>query len=409
MSAAAVTPSEPSQRFLDLLDTSLRNGHLRKLVLSKYTGPDAGLERIDARPVGLRAGTHLQCVLRYATRDITRNLPLDEACAQVTHWLSSGFLRGHLLADHAQWQLSITRKGKAHLTQAASQVALAAADAAHHTEHNRAKERWVPLDRPYWTDLGLTTDQRSLVPAMARKWKQINKFVEIVAHAFDGSPLAANRAPRVVDFGSGKGYLTFALHDYLRHHGHAEAIVTGVDLRDDLVNLCQSVATRHALTGLSFIAGDVRTHQPPGMDVMIALHACDIATDHALHLGIRAGASIIVCAPCCHKQVRPQMGAPGVMAALLRHGIHMGQQAEMVTDTARALLLEACGYTTQVFEFVSLEHTQKNKMILGVRRALGDARRREATAQLHELMNFYGVKEHALEQLLRADGHLKEA
>ena len=412
MSAAAspvhdIAPP-PIERFLDLVVPCLQAGRLRKLVLSKYSGAEVGLQRVEARPVLLRGTLHLQCVWRYATRDVTRNLSASVCCTELARGLADGFQRAHLLADDAHWQLAITRKGKAHLTRLAAPAEPNTAPAlpAVPVEHNRAKQRWVPLERPYWTDLGLTTPDGVLIPAMARKWKQINKFVEIVAHAVEGSSLAFAPAPRVVDFGAGKGYLTFALHDYLRHHGHPDAAVTGVELREDLVGLCQAAADRHTLTGLNFAAGDVRTHQPPGMDVMIALHACDIATDYALHLGIRAAASIIVCAPCCHKEVRPQMGAPGVMAALLRHGIHLGQQADMVTDTARALLLEACGYATQVFEFVSLEHTQKNKMILGVYRALNEARRREALAQLRELLAFYGVQEQALERLLRADGRL---
>ena len=113
----------------------------------------------------------------------------------------------------------------------------------------------------------------------------------------------------------------------------------------------------------------MRSVAPPTLDVMIALHACDIATDYAIHTGMRAGASIIMCSPCCHKQIRPQMQSPHPLQPMLQHGLHLGQQAEMVTDGLRALLLEACGYETQVFEFVSLDHTNKNKMILAVKRA----------------------------------------
>ena len=146
---------------------------------------------------------------------------------------------------------------------------------------------------------------------------------------------------------------------------------------------------------------------PQPLDVVVALHACDTATDHALHLGMRAGASVIVCSPCCHKEIRPQMLTPPVLQPLLRHGIHLGQQAEMVTDALRALWLEAQGYATQVFEFVALEHTSKNKMILAVKHR-GDAlaaavkRRPEVLAQIDEIKRFYGLREHSLERLIRA-------
>jgi hypothetical protein len=137
-----------------------------------------------------------------------------------------------------------------------------------------------------------------------------------------------------------------------------------VELRTGLVTLCEASARRHGLQGLSFNAGDVRSYEPDPVDVMIALHACDTATDHAIHLGLRAGAQLIVCSPCCHKQLRPQMKSPPLLRPMLQHGIHLGQQAEMVTDSLRALLLDAAGYDTQVFEFIALEHTSKNKMIL---------------------------------------------
>ena len=149
-------------------------------------------------------------------------------------------------------------------------------------------------------------------------------------------------------------------------------------------------------------------YTPARLDVMIALHACDIATDHAIHLGLRAGAAIIMCSPCCHKQIRPQMQMPATLRPMLQHGIHLGQEAEMVTDSLRALLLEAEGYETQVFEFIALEHTSKNKMILAVKKsgpalAVAQQRRPELLAQIAEIKRFYGLREHCLESLIQGD------
>ena len=145
----------------------------------------------------------------------------------------------------------------------------------------------------------------------------------------------------------------------------------------------------------------MRSHASGGVDIMIALHACDTATDHAIHRGIASGASIILCSPCCHKQLRPQMHAPKLLEPMLQHGIHLGQQAEMVTDGLRALLLQREGYDAQVFEFVALEHTSKNKMILAVKRAgPGAAQRETIESQIAEIKAFYGITEHCLETLL---------
>jgi SAM-dependent methyltransferase len=209
----------------------------------------------------------------------------------------------------------------------------------------------------------------------------------------------------VLDFGSGKGYLTFALHDHLRHGLGRDAQVTGVEIRPDMVALCNGIVGRLGLQGLHFEQGDVSGYAARALDVMIALHACDTATDHAIHMGIRGGAAIICCAPCCHKQLRPQLLQPHPLRPILQHGVHLGQEAEMLTDGLRALLLDACGYDAQVFEFVSLEHTAKNKMILAVKRA-GPAAKDKLLEQLREVKAFYGIREQCLETLLRADALL---
>ena len=159
---------------------------------------------------------------------------------------------------------------------------------------------------------------------------------------------------------------------------------------------------------MGYEQGDVRQYHPQALNVMIALHACDVATDYAIHLGIRAGAEIILCSPCCHKEVRPQLLSPHPLRPLLKHGIHQAQEAEMLTDGLRALLLEAAGYDTQVFEFISLEHTNKNKMILAIKRAPGAQAEASAQvqAQIHDLKAFYGIQAQCLETLLRAEGRL---
>ena len=153
------------------------------------------------------------------------------------------------------------------------------------------------------------------------------------------------------------------------------------------------------MQGIKFEQGDVQHFAAQNINIMIALHACDTATDYAINMGIRSNADIIMCSPCCHKQIRPQLKSPSILAPLLQHGIHLGQEAEMLTDGLRALLLEAHGYDTQVFEFISLEHTNKNKMILAQKRKVPRDNHAILT-QIAELKRFYGVKEHCLEELL---------
>ena len=402
----------PLQRFRDLLRGSHQQGRWLRLLLARPQGAEPGLQRVLVRPLLLRGQPALSFVYSHATRDITKNLPLDEGLSQVDALLGASFRNAHLFTAQDETQLTLSKKGKAHLTvrklaaaeeEAPSDAPEAPAPAVPApAAHDREKQRWIDIRRPFLVALGVTTQQHQLVPAMARKWKQINKFVEIFAHALRSSPLAEAKALRVVDFGAGKAYLSFAVHDWLRHAQGLEAEVVGVELRLDLVAQGNRAIAELGLQGLRMEQGDVREWKAGPMDVMIALHACDTATDHAIHRAIRASASIILCSPCCHKQLRPQLLSPHPLRSVFQHGIHAEQQAEMLTDSLRALLLDAQGYDTQVFEFVALEHTRKNKMILAVRRGTPKAAH-AALAQVEELKRYFGIREHCLQTLLLAD------
>ena len=399
----ATARPDPLERFLALLAHSLEAGTFVKLVLAKSRAADADLVRVSVRQITLKDQARLSFLYSHTTRDVTKNLAVPDGLVLLREPVGSGFSHAHLLTATEDIQLLSSKKGKRSLSRTKA-VHAEAADAPP-APHDRAKPRLIAQDRPFLTALGVTDAQHQMVPAMSRKWKQINKFVEVFSHALAASPLAQAERIRVVDFGSGKGYLTFAVHDHLSGALGRQAQVTGVELRPDMVSLCNAAVARLGLRGLVFEQGDVRTYAPGALDVMIALHACDTATDHAIHLGLRAGAAIILCSPCCHKELRPQLLSPHPLRPILRHGVHLGQQAEMLTDGLRAMLLDACGYETQVFEFVSLEHTQKNKMILAVKRAHTQPPD-IVLAQIRDIKGFYGIREQCLETLLRGDGLL---
>ncbi|MGL5997173.1 MAG: class I SAM-dependent methyltransferase [Pseudomonas proteolytica] len=397
---ATPVPDHHAQ-FIELLRASLEQNAFIKLVLAKYVGEEAELQRLIIKPVTVKEQACLSFVYRYKTRDITKNFPLEDAVATLAALLPASFKNAHLLSLTDEAQLEYSKKNKSSLFKSKPQQLREAPSA----EHNREKNRFLDLTRPFLADLGVTNAKHELIPAMSRKWKQINKFIEVFSHALTSSPLQLDRPVRVADFGSGKGYLTFAIHDYLRNTLKADGEVTGVELREDMVTLCNNAAARLEHPGLVFKCGDVRSVAPSELDVMIALHACDIATDYAIHTGIRSGASIIMCSPCCHKQIRLQIQSPALLKPMLQYGLHLGQQAEMVTDSLRALFLEACGYETKVFEFISLDHTNKNKMILAVKRA-EPSDNAQLLEKIRELKAFYQISEHCLETLLRADNYL---
>jgi SAM-dependent methyltransferase len=399
----------PRDEFLAVLRNAIADPSFGSLVLSKSRRPGDAPMSVRVRLVELRGAPALSFVHRHATRDVTKNLDPESALAEIASLLDADDASfAHATLHHADHvlQFMISKNGRQMLRRTAdgrrggegeSDVEPSAL-----SSHDRSKRRALPLDLPFWAGLGVTDERHRLIPAMARKWKQIDKFLEVLDSALQALPRGGSEPLRVIDYGCGKGYLTFAVHEHLRRRFGVAPQVTGVELRADLVELCNRVAERAQCDGLRFVQGDLRTFEPEAVDVMIALHACDTATDHALDLGLRAGASVLVCSPCCHKELRPQMSSPAPLGALLRHGIHLGQEAEMVTDSLRALLLESAGYDAKVFEFVSLEHTNKNKMILATRREQpAESAAGRALAQVGELKTFYGIREQRLERLLQ--------
>jgi SAM-dependent methyltransferase len=384
------------ESFLERFASGLASQAFAKLILGRHRGDDPGLIKVIVRPVLIKGQVRLSCLSHYETKDVTRNIPAAEGPGAVRALLGSTFMDAHLFLLTEDLHLKIDAAGKARLTRGApSQRAAVSLD------HDRSKQRRLDSGRPFLHALGIADARGKIIPAMSHKWKQIDKFLELFAQAFAASTLAKRRQVRLVDFGCGKGYLTFALHDYLRNTLGLEAQVTGIELREELVRFCNEAAVRLGCEGLTFRQGGLDDAATPDMDVMVALHACDTATDLALYKGMRAGAAIILCAPCCHKQLRPQLQAPEVLQPLLRFGVHAGQEADMVTDGLRALLLEAAGYQVGVFEFISLEHTDKNKMISGVKKA-GPVASARIQAQIDAIKAFYGIREHQLETLLKA-------
>lgn len=379
-------------------------GALQRLVLSKYKGTDAELTRITIRPVQIKEQKLLSFLYEYRTNHVTKNLTIEDAVAQLHQSLGSDFHNVHMITDEWETQLSFSKKGKVLINKNRNKNTASTGDAKvvqQELAHNRNKLRYVEQDRPYLRELGITDANGQIIPAMSRKWKQINKFIEVLSAAIHHTGLDKRSELHIADFGSGKAYLTFAVHDYLTANLGVKTQVTGVELRQGLVDLCNQTAQKLSLAGIKFEQGDVQHFSAQDINIMIALHACDTATDYALNMGIRTGAEIIMCSPCCHKQIRPQLKSPALLAPVLQHGIHLGQEAEMITDGLRALLLEAHGYDTKVFEFISLEHTSKNKMILAQKRK-NPRDNTEVLQQIAAIKDFYGIQEHCLESLLQA-------
>ncbi|HEV3469501.1 MAG TPA: SAM-dependent methyltransferase [Pyrinomonadaceae bacterium] len=382
-------------QFIREFEASLAAGSFVKLTLAKPRGAEPDLKNVYVRLVSVRGGARLSFLSRYRTRDVVKNRPAAEAAAAVRELLGARFLSGHLFTLDRDLRIEFNRRGEARLVRHPPTFKEPPPAA-----HDRKKRRAVEAaGNVYLRALGVTDERGGVRAGAGDKFRQINRFVEIFGDLLAASPLAGRGDISVVDMGSGKGYLTFAVYDFLSRAG-VRAEVTGVEARAELVELCNRVAAEAGFERLRFARGLIEDFEPPPTDVLIALHACDTATDDALYKGVRAGASVIITAPCCHKELRPQIESPAPLRPVLRHGILLEREAESVTDALRALLLEAAGYRVKVFEFISTEHTRKNTMIAGVLTPGPKADPAGALRQFRELKEFYGVREQRLEKLL---------
>jgi Methyltransferase domain len=390
----------PIPAFIDAFTAAASAGTLLKCTLSKPTGnAPADLKNIFLRPVDLKKGPHIAFNYRFRTRDEVKNHSREIAAERLGELLGVSFLNANLLTTEADFTLNIAKNGVATLSQhAPSQTAPA------ETTHNREKNRLLDPTAPWLHTLGICSAKGEVLGPAQDKWRQINKYLETIESLLRAHPLPQDAV--IADMGSGKGYLTFALYDFLTSKIGLVPQLTGIELRPQLVDFCNIAAQKADFTGLRFVAADIRDYRPERLDMLIALHACDTATDLALAAGIRQKAGIIVAAPCCHKQIRKAMQTRNELAPVLRYGILEERQAEILTDGIRALLLEAEGYKTNVFEFVSTEHTAKNVMITALKGGAQSAehkRREDVLAKVAALKAGFGVEKHCLEDLLAAE------
>ena len=259
--------------------------------------------------------------------------------------------------------------------------------------HNRKKNYIVPSNRPYLFSLGITTQDGQVKPSMYSKYKQVNKFIELIDSSLGDYE---KEELKIYDFGCGKGYLTFALYDYLMSKGkNVECI--GIDLKVDVMRQCQSIAENLNMNGLKFICSDITLIEDSTCDIVVALHACDTATDIALSFAVKNGAQYIFASPCCHKQIRKIMMNDSLYPSIIKHGIYKERMAEIITDSIRCLLLEQNAYKSDIIEFVSSEHSAKNTLI----RAQLSNQKIDHSDKISRLKMDFGIDgNHYLEELL---------
>lgn len=378
------------EEFIKFFVESFEHNTFVKLTLSKPRQKLNTLKNVYVRPIVLKKKLVCQFTYRNAINDIFKNFTLAEAIVELKSLLETDFFFADLIYAEGTESLKMTVQGEI-IYSSSQQVGKV-----FKAEHNREKIHALNTKAPYWNVLGITNSDGVLLAAAQKKFKQVAHYIDLFEHLITENGIPHNA--HIADFGCGKGYLTFALYDFLKNSKNLAPHITGYELRPALVTEANKLATSCAYSDLKFEAKDINTVTEVKFDVLIALHACDIATDIAIAKGIRDEAKLILVAPCCHKQVRKDLkNTDERISPILKYGILKERTAETLTDTIRALYLEYFGYTVKVQEFIAVEHTPKNVLITAVK----TKSRPDAFTEILALKAMFGLQTHYLETCLK--------
>ena len=337
---------------------------VRAVAAGRRRGPEPRWRRVELRPVDLKEARRLQIVTYDEQQAHTQNVTYGEEAAQmVDELLAMPFGNWHIDTVDATVQLRVTKKGEA-------QVHRGAADrVAGPRGHDNLKPRILEPSEPLFAALGITDRDGRIKPSRQDKFHQVDDFLRALAPVLD--PLGSGTAVRVVDLGCGNAYLTFAAYRFLTGPASLDVDLTGVDVK---AQACEHNAKLAAELGWSnavrFVESTIMDAPVNGADLVLALHACDTATDEALARAVRWRAPVVLAAPCCHHDIARQLRhaqAPTPYGALTRHGILRERFADTLTDAMRATLLRLLGYRVEVIEFVDSRHTPRNTLLRAVR------------------------------------------
>jgi SAM-dependent methyltransferase len=373
---------EPEDLVADVFERELLN----RAVLSRpRRRSSAQPTRVVVEPVELKAGLAYRFTSHLPDRATSENLPPPAAQHRLKGLLAD-YGQTLLQTADADWQiLGDTALRRAPTRPTADRV------------HDRSKRRLLEEGRPvpFLVELGVMTPDGAVRKSRYAKYRQVSRFLELVDDIVPA--LEPEGVVRVVDFGCGKSYLTFALHHLLTELRGREVEIVGIDRKADVVDACSALAERSRASGLRFQQGDIAGFDPGGsVDIVVALHACDTATDAALAEAVRWQANAILAVPCCHKEAYRQIGND-LLAPVFRHGVLKERAAALVTDALRAQLLELAGYRTQLVEFVDLEHTPKNVLIRATRGRPAGAGVRHAYEELRDALGLQPTLERLLD------------
>ena len=371
------------------------NESLERILLSNPVNPQQ-LSRARLRPLLIKGELRFQVEEQAGKQAFHRNLDAEEAAAYVTDRLDGQFRQAEMTSALGSGLIMASKKGKVTVKVKGRGKTQAAPARITPMSHNRQKRYILEegIAVPFLVDLGVMTKEGRVVNSRYDKFRQINRFLEMVEDVLPG--LDKGRENTIIDFGCGKSYLTFAMYYYLRELRGYQVRIIGLDLKENVIAHCEKLARAYGYEGLSFTCGDIAGYEGVDqVDMVVTLHACDTATDYALAKAVGWGAKVILSVPCCQHELNGQMENQ-LMGPVFQYGLIKERMAALYTDAIRAQVLEHMGYRTQILEFIDMEHTPKNILI----RAVKQGKRKDNEAEIRELVKFLNVSPTIVRELM---------
>ncbi len=374
----------------NLLETCIFKQTLVKIIFSNRRKKSLPYRKVTLRPVVLQGRDAFQAEFHYEKKALHENIEPDQVLSSCIDLILRDFKQINIFTEQEDLQVLAAKPDKPHITRKPATLTQ------ENLEHNQTKHYILPEGTPwdFLVRLGVMDEKGNVFQKHYSKFRQINRFLEIVQDVFSSLPKDQDRPLRIIDFGCGKAYLTFALYHYLKIMKNLDVEIVGLDLKEDVIAFCSQVACHLNYQELKFLMGDIADYTNDRADMVVTLHACDTATDYALINAVKWDTSVILSVPCCQHQLFSQINND-LHAPMFKHGILKDRFTELLTDGLRGLKLEACGYDVAMIEFTSLEHTSKNIMIKAVKTHKKNGR---AQAEYERLRDFYQVQP-AIDQL----------
>lgn len=365
------------------------NGELKQIVISNST--DAQLiTKVKIRPVLLKKELLFQVTEYRGTKVYHQNYTKEQLLDNLDQWFEGLFKQVEIKSLSAQTNILISKKQVATVKVKKEQVMQPITI----SEHDRKKQYILQegTSIPFMQDLGIMSPEGKIIRSKYDKYKQINRFLEFIEDILPN--LKKEKEIKIIDFGCGKSYLTFAMYYYLHEMMGYNIQVTGLDLKDDVIRTCNELKDRYGYEKLQFLHGNIADYDGCNqVDMVVTLHACDTATDYALYKAHKWGAKVILSVPCCQHEFNQQIQCDD-LESILKYGLIKERMSALITDSLRANILEMLGYKVQILEFIDMEHTPKNILLRAVKKSnkASEVKNEKAKVKVKECLDYLHVR-----------------